>query len=167
MEKIHFAAMSGDLTEIFHILKTTKEPGKILRRTIKGGLTPMHLVSKHGHREGLKMFLENQGDPLIEDSKGRLPIHYAARYGHCDIVNLLLDTSPKSKLIERKDKHFGQTSLHYAAAGGHDEVILLLLKRGAKADSCSFAAETPADIAAFYEHKMLAQRLRKLTSSIG
>ena len=163
MEKIHFAAMSGDLTEIFHILKTTKEPGKILRRTTRGGLTPMHLVSKPGHLEGLKMFLENQGDPLVEDSKGRLPIHYACRYGHCDVVDLLLDTA--SKLIESKDKHFGQTPVHFAAAGGHDEVILLLLKRGAKADSFSFAAETPADIADFYEHKTLAQRLRKLTSS--
>jgi len=164
MEKIHFAAMSGDLTEIFHILKTTKEPGKVLRRTIKGGLTPMHLIAKHGHADGLKMFLENDGDPMVEDSKGRLPIHYASRYGHCDIINMLLDMTTKTtNLIERKDGYFGQAPLHFAAAGGHDEVILLLLKRGAKVDSYSFAAETPADIAEFYEHKILAQRLRKLS----
>jgi ankyrin repeat protein len=54
-------------------------------------------------------------------------LHYAARYGHEAVVQLLLEAGAD---IDGKDIS-GQRTLHLAAMNGHETVVRLLLKKRA------------------------------------
>lgn len=70
--------------------------------------------------------------------------------------------------MDAKDKIYGQTPLHCACVGGHDEIVLFLItEHDADPNRFTFAAETPADVAYFFEHKGLASKLLKASKSLG
>jgi len=58
---------------------------------------------------------------------GTTPLIVAARYGHKDIVQILLENGAN---IDHQD-NYGQTALMYAANFGLKDVVQLLLDRGA------------------------------------
>ena len=61
---------------------------------------------------------------LVKNKKGKSAIHISARYGHSDIVQLLMDTCPDTLgLLDKK----GRTSLHIAAKKGRRNVVRTLL----------------------------------------
>jgi len=53
------------------------------------------------------------------------PLHFAARQGHLEAAEMLLDLGCPIDGIDRD----GQTALHHAASRGHTKVIKLLLSR--------------------------------------
>ena len=50
----------------------------------------MILVSKQGHKEIVKLLLQNGADVNIKDDKQGSPLHYASLKGHSEIAKLLL-----------------------------------------------------------------------------
>ena len=60
----------------------------------------------------------------ISKSNGKNALHFAARQGHVDIANALLDKEPQ--LVRRTDKK-GQTALHMAVKGHSWEVVKVLV----------------------------------------
>jgi len=85
----------------------------------------LHCASYFGIVEVVAALLEIQGYDE-QDCEWASPLAWAARYGHEEVVKMLLgreDVDPD----ELNDN--GQTSLSYAAGKGNEEVVKLLLRR--------------------------------------
>lgn len=89
---------------------------------------------------------ENEPDRNDSDKVyGRVPLHFAAKFGHVDIMAILLDSGAD---IEATDA-IGRTALHFAAFYAQKNVAQLLLSRGANinARDNSFSRQTPWQMA--------------------
>jgi len=74
--------------------------------------------------------LQRGADPNAADSDGVTPLQIAAKYGHPEVVKLLLAANAKVNApITCED-----TPLRYASANGHAEVVKLLLAANAEVD---------------------------------
>ncbi|XP_031333831.1 eye-specific diacylglycerol kinase [Photinus pyralis] len=104
--------------------------------------------------------LHNEGFSLLTtDSAGQTVLHYAARYGHKDIVKYLLGYGP-STLLNFQDNSLGQTPLHKAAAYKSRGICCMLVAAGAALDITDHRGLTPRllalqaedhDLAAYFE----------------
>ncbi|KAF4497149.1 hypothetical protein FAGAP_6672 [Fusarium agapanthi] len=90
----------------------------------------------------------------LADSKGIYgwtPLSYAARYGHEEVVKLLIardDVDPNSN-----DQLNCETPLSWAAKSGHAAIVKMLLdKQGILADHKELGRQTPLSLAANYGH---------------
>jgi ankyrin repeat protein len=84
------------------------------------------------------LLLDNPKLVFSKDRMGETALHWAACFGHKDVVDLLLD---KGAEINAKDL-FGHTPLHQAAANGRMDVAELLLNNGAEVDARDAIGET-------------------------
>jgi ankyrin repeat protein len=111
------------------------------------GATPFHYAIKARNPLTVETLIRHSPSIIYEtDSKGRLPIHWAAELGFTNALYYLVDTgSPLWSELEFRHKDerkslmkamsdsvnvvdsFGNTALHGAARGGHEKFIVELL----------------------------------------
>lgn len=127
---LHLAAQQGR-TEIVHELLETFA-------------SPRHGVeyNQRGIREGMDIKLQRELDLIRAAHEGCTAMHYAAKYGHKRVVQLLLD---KGAEWDRTTKYAG-TVLHVAACNAQKATVQLLLENGADPkpefeESVSFMAD--------------------------
>lgn len=53
--------------------------------------TPLHCAARMGHKELVKLLLEQKANPNSTTTAGHTPLHIAAREGHVQTVRILLD----------------------------------------------------------------------------
>ncbi|KAH8691253.1 ankyrin repeat-containing domain protein [Talaromyces proteolyticus] len=103
-------------------------------------VTGLHLAALFGLTNTIQALLEDGHDPDAKDTGGRTPLLYAARSGHEEVVQLLLnggaDINAKGQGPGRDGgnhyySYYDQTALMYAARNGHTVVVRLLLEKGA------------------------------------
>ncbi|KAL4799342.1 ankyrin repeat-containing domain protein [Aspergillus venezuelensis] len=56
------------------------------------------------------------------DAVGRTALHFAARFGRCEVVGLLVDAGADALLVDED----GRTALDYAVAAGHTQIVEFL-----------------------------------------
>lgn len=100
---------------INYVLKTGK---------FEGG-TVLHMAASSSNVETMILLIELGGNFVFKDWRGRLPVHWAAREGKVEVLNLLLDLLGGDMYIE---DHGGLTLLHLAAAGGNTATVNYLLR---------------------------------------
>lgn len=93
----------------------------------KDGWTTLHLISREGDENILKLLLHYGVNVDIKTKNGRSALHIAALHGHLNVVNILLRSGLK---VNDKDK-CGNTALSEAVLGNHLEVCKALLEYGA------------------------------------
>ncbi len=99
---------------------------------------------------------------MASDTLGAKPIHYAARAGHRDVVEVLL--AGVEPLLSRPGPvpfhdNVGDGPLHYAARGGHRPVVELLLARGFDPRRSNDGYVTALHEAARHGHRTIVELL--------
>jgi len=119
---------------------------------VSGILAPHHLAPprKHG-KNGPRASLP-QGRTL-----GWTPLHYATRYGHLEVAQLLIDNGADVNAT----KHDHWTPIHLSATNGHLGTVKLLLERGADAHAMNDQGETPCQISHQRACAQITDLLRK------
>eukprot|EP00434_Breviolum_minutum_P014722 symbB.v1.2.012981.t1/scaffold908.1/size153097/14 len=94
---------------------------------------------------------------------GETPLGLAARYGHRDVVELLLEEkAPIEGIGER-----AQTPLHSAAQAGHRDIVQLLLEVKAETEARDYHARTPLFLATAFGCMDLVQLLLEEKADIS
>eukprot|EP00793_Prasinoderma_coloniale_P006227 PRCOL_00001057-RA len=112
-------------------------------------------LAQRGQTSRLAALLDRRPQLLADDGtlaagsggSGYTPLHYAARAGHLDAVELLLSRGAR---VDAATTAGGATALHRAAYMGHVHVCAALLAAGADAGACDADGQTPL-------HKSAAQ----------
>lgn len=88
----------------------------------------MALLHK-GDKAMVEAYVKNHENSLktLEYKSKRAPLHIAAKHGHLDLADYIIQRGSE---IELRDKLM-KTPLHYACEGGHNSVVELLLDCGA------------------------------------
>ncbi|KAI0118319.1 ankyrin repeat-containing domain protein [Nemania sp. FL0031] len=87
--------------------------------------TPLMVSAMMGSVELVKKFVVKGSD--ITDNDSQMAMYYACRYGHFDVVKVLLD---QDMSVGAKALNYGsETPLRVAAMGSHPRVVSLLISR--------------------------------------
>ncbi|KAJ9119610.1 hypothetical protein QFC22_003319 [Naganishia vaughanmartiniae] len=120
---------------------------------ISNDLIPLSLACQHGRYEVAKLLLEN-GAKILPNSEGLYPQHLAARAGHAEICQLLVDLcGPDGGGKDRHDKYNMWTPLHHACIGGssrHLACMRVLVQAGCDVNAEDEYGKTPGFYAAWY-----------------
>ncbi|CAM9101020.1 unnamed protein product [Chrysoparadoxa australica] len=99
------------------------------------------------------MYLAGHGDINLRDSTYLTPLHWAARAGHHNIVEVLVGGGADKNVCDQQ----GVTPLHWASGKLNLACVLLLLAKGAARSPKNWQGKTPQDVAGRWledgEHK--------------
>ena len=98
----------------------------------------MHLASKGGHRDIVKLLLENAAD-TNSALDGISPLRLAAQYGHDEVVSCLLQHGADVNMPHKG----GLSPLAVAAINGYPAITRQLMEAGSNANGKDFAGATP------------------------
>jgi len=88
----------------------------------------LHCISYLGIAEvAIDLIKTKRWDVNKRDGAGLTPLIWAARYGHEEVVKLLLEQ--KHTQPDIPDRIYGRTALSWAAGSGHEGVVMLFLSR--------------------------------------
>ncbi|XP_069565490.1 ankyrin repeat and death domain-containing protein 1B isoform X2 [Brachyistius frenatus] len=120
---IHLAAWFGSL----EILKLLVQAGAEQKVENESGHRAFALAAEHGCVEILEILMEPYNMATMKPNKrGDTPLHLAARTGHLDAVQLLLQSFDTRDEVNMD----GETALYQAAVNGQEECALALLEAG-------------------------------------
>ena len=91
------------------------------------GRTPLHIAVQEGHKEMVKLLLEQGTQVDTSSYEGFIPLHMAARIRRGDIARLPLKKTPHVNARSKQN----DTPLHLAALYNHEVISELLLDKGA------------------------------------
>jgi Ankyrin repeats (3 copies)/SAM domain (Sterile alpha motif)/Ankyrin repeats (many copies) len=108
----------------------------------------LHLAAAEGDASAVSALLAHgaRADAHVSSkvTPGHCPLHIAARYGHSEVLALLLSVERGDPDIQ--DTH-GMSPLHYAAAHGHVACVEQLLSAGASPLTLSIEGASPLNLA--------------------
>lgn len=110
--------------------------------------TPLFYAASAGLMPVVERLLKAGASPVTPDTDGWTAIHVAARFGHTEVLKLLLAQRGASPSTPLRSRH---TPLHLAARGGHVETVAFLLERpDVEPNARAMSGETPLHVAAEY-----------------
>lgn len=139
-----YAARNNDVEQVKILLEKTTLDDEQFRNHVRAALSA---AAGKGHISMVRLLTE-QGTFLTEGGGGFWAVLKAARNGHRDLVNLLLDmgVDVNAKSVA------GQTVLMGASAAGNAGMVRLLLKRGADVNARNKWQATPLGYATSWGH---------------
>ncbi|KAJ3484982.1 hypothetical protein NLG97_g6919 [Lecanicillium saksenae] len=149
---LHIAAQEGH-TEIFRFLLAH---GADTTLSTEHGMLPLHLAILNNNLSIFNLLIEEDTFGIgVATSKGWLPIHYAASYGHAEMIQILIDCGADATAVDAK----GTNSVQLAAQSGHEGALRLLIKHGVDTLACRSDGWNPLHIASYYGHADIVRAL--------
>ena len=108
---LHYAAFCG-LYEVVKVL-AAEHPQDVNSRSFIGEETPLHLTSRAGHSDLVRLLFKHGADVAAQSDDGTTPLHEASFGGHVDVARLLIEHGADAA-AQSKD---GTTPLHRASEG--------------------------------------------------
>jgi ankyrin repeat protein len=121
------------------------------------GASLLHAACKAGNKAYAGLLLARGAHPHVEDDSSRTALFYAARTGHLDIVQWLIDEVGLA--VNARDTE-QRSPLFYACELGLTEMVGLLIAKGADVSLADDDGDTPARVAEGQGHDDLAAMLR-------
>jgi ankyrin repeat protein len=128
--------------------------------------TPLHIAAANGSVDVAEKLLAkgaSVGKSWQDDR--RMPIFYAAAYGHAGVIALLCKHGADPNCREHLHEYtvfLDRTPLHYAARNGHAEATRVLLACGAEPRAKeSNSGHTALQMARAAKHRQVVERLRE------
>ncbi|XP_049435757.1 ankyrin repeat and death domain-containing protein 1A [Epinephelus fuscoguttatus] len=122
---MHCAAINNHTEILEYIINDLQM--KELDKDDQSGHRPFALAAEHGCVEMMDMLIEQYNMVTMKPNKvGDTPLHLAARNGHLDAVQLLLQSFDTRDEVNMD----GETALYQAADNGQEECVLALLEAG-------------------------------------
>lgn len=114
----------------------------------------------HWCREGnyinVRMWLDDvEHDMNQGDDHGFSPLHWAAKEGRSNIVEVLIYRGTRINALNMGD----DTALHLAAAHGHRDIVHMLLRNKADINAVNEHGNTPLHYACFWGYQAIAEDL--------
>ena len=121
---LHYAALCGlDAVVKFLIIEHSQY---LDTRCFDHKSTALHLASRWGHVEVIRVLLENGADGDSRNNYDSTALHLASSGGHAEAVRLLLEHGVNPTL----EDHQNFQALHSAYRGGHSKVARVFLEFG-------------------------------------
>ena len=116
----------------------------------------LHLAAHNGWKDMAVLLVKKFECPVhCQDDQGHIPLHYAANYGHLEVVEYLASLYDPTE----KNKH-GSTPLHFACSNGHLKTVRYMIKEVSCNPSCTDeSGSTPLHYACSNGHLNIAQYL--------
>ena len=128
----------------------------ILTETDFDKLSPLHHACMLGKTEITRILLGEGGlVPNCQTVNGTTPLHFAARNGWKDCVQLLVEF--KANLNTSDQRHW--SPLHYACFAGHTEVVEMLVTNKANINMMTDEGYTPLHLSCYKGYIKIAELL--------
>lgn len=150
-------ARMGDHVRLQNALEGSGPKGKI--RIYDPNVDPQTLLAIAAYSNSVdcvKLLLDNEADPNLQNHNGHTPLHFVAFTGAAEVARVLLDRQNVDIHLRAAD---GKTPLHIAAERGHCTVLKMLIDKGANVNACDSLGETPLFGAIRGNHKNAADLL--------
>lgn len=125
MPQLIHALQRGSLSGVRRALAAGESPNAYIEDS---GESALALAAGEGRTQIVRALLEAGANPNHLETIS-WPLTNAARYGHVDVVELLLNYDAEPDSVDDT----GETALHAAAAQGHEKIVELLIEAGANA----------------------------------
>ena len=145
--ELYRASDDGNLKEVRNIISSDMADLNCICGPLNA--TSLCYASRKGHRDIVKLFLDNGGDPNKAAKNRRTPLHWAAVMNQKALVQLLLDRGADPN----KTEGYLGSPLNFAALEGHRDVVEVLLNGGAEPNQADGDGWTPLHNASYYGHK--------------
>ena len=120
---MHHSAKEGNVEDIaFYLnhLSYEKNPESRIEG-LENGCTPMHVASKHGHLNVVRLIKNSIDDLNPADAKGDSVLHYAAANGHLPVVQEIMKDLQEKNPASLNEESL--TPMHLAAINGHLSIV--------------------------------------------
>jgi ankyrin repeat protein len=114
--------------------------GKFEQDWKNSDISVLHIAALKGYARLSELLIGVYNcDIAAGDAWQATPLHDAARNGHRDVAEILINRGARMSIKDR----FGNTPLHIAAQGGHMSVVRLLIENGANLNSGNLREKSP------------------------
>ena len=125
LSPLHIACRHGYIKIVnllFDKIEGRNEKKKVAESLGRKNRTPLYYSCRSGNEEIIQLLIQYGATIKKDDDDGAFPIHVAARYGHCHIVECMKET------INETDRHFN-TALNIATRYDNIRMMRTLLDK--------------------------------------
>jgi hypothetical protein len=120
----------------------------------------LHLAWSFGNRIALRKLIDSGYNIFhAQPTAGYTfsPLHYAARFGHVELMQFLLETGADIKSVN----WYRDTVLHWAISSNSERTIQILIDNGVDINAANKEGKTALDLAVIYKKEISVRTLMK------